>query len=152
VLDTELIAFQDSDDIWTENRLSAMVQELIDNDDLAAVLCSVEHFLSHELDEQQNKNLLVHKGFQPGFGLPAILIYNRVFKEIGPFTEGYSYGEYIDFIDRFRRKGLKIKQLELVGLKRRVHDSNYTQQNDIRPNMLKTLQMVISRRRKNPLI
>jgi glycosyltransferase involved in cell wall biosynthesis len=148
-LNTELIAFQDSDDIWTQYRLSIMVQELIKNKEVAAVLCSVEHFLSDELDEKENQNLLVHEGRQPGFGLPALLIYNWVFTEIGSFAEGYSYGEYIDFIDRFRRKGLKINQLELVGLKRRVHNKNYTQKNDINPKMLKTLQMVINRRRNN---
>jgi glycosyltransferase involved in cell wall biosynthesis len=148
-LDTELIAFQDSDDVWTPNRLFEMVHELITNKELAAVLCSVEHFLSQELDKNENQNLLIHEGLQPGFGLPAILIYSWVFTQIGPFTEGYNYGEYIDFIDRFRRKGLKINQLGISGLKRRVHHSNFTQQNDIKPNILKTLQMVISRRRIN---
>jgi glycosyltransferase involved in cell wall biosynthesis len=148
-LDTELIAFQDSDDIWTRGRLAIMVQELLLDKNLAAVLSAVEHFLSHELNEKENKHLLIHEGLQPGFGMPALLIYRWVFTEIGPFAEGYSYGEYIDFIDRFRRKGLQIKQLEISGLKRRVHNTNYTQTTDVNPNMLKVLQMVINRRRSN---
>ena len=148
-LDSDLIAFQDSDDIWTPGRLAKMVQALLLDKHLAAVLSAVEHFLSHELNEMGNKHLLIHEGLQPGFGLPALLIHRRVFAEIGPFTEGYSYGEYIDFIDRFRRKGMQIKQLQFSGLKRRVHNTNYTQTNDVNPNMLKVLQMVINRRRNS---
>jgi glycosyltransferase involved in cell wall biosynthesis len=146
-LDTDLIAFQDSDDIWTAGRLKQMVESLIDCIDLAAVLGAVEHFLSPELDQNEHQNLLIHKGLQPGFGLPALLIYKKVFNQIGPFAEGFPYGEYMEFIDRFRLKGLQIKQLDISSLKRRVHKSNYTQGVELRSNMLEALHMIIARRR-----
>ena len=146
-LDTDLIAFQDSDDIWTSGRLIQMVESLINCIDLAAVLGAVEHFLSPELDQIKNQNLIIHKGLQPGFGLPALLIYKKVFNEIGPFAEGFPYGEYMEFIDRFRLKGLQIKQLEISTLKRRVHKTNFTQGAKLRSNMLEALHMIIVRRR-----
>lgn len=146
-LDTDLIAFQDSDDIWTPGRLAIMVEELLQRPHCAAVLGSVEHFLSPELNETEHKNLVVHPGLQPGFGLPALLAHKWVFDEIGPFVVGLAYGEYIDFIDKFRRKGLHLEQLAISSLKRRVHRSNYTQGTDIRNNMLKSLQVIMARRR-----
>ena len=146
-LNTELVAFQDSDDIWTPGRLLVMVKALIDRPHCAAVLGAVEHFLSPELDVKEHQNLLIHEGLQPGFGLPAILIHRWVFDQVGPFVEGQSYGEYMDFIDRFRVKGFKIEQLDISSLKRRVHKSNFTQGEELRSNMLKALQMIISRRR-----
>ena len=146
-LDTDLIAFQDSDDIWTPGRLIQMVESLINSKDLSAVLGAVEHFLSPELDQVENQNFLIHKGLQPGFGLPALLIYKKIFNQIGPFEEGFPYGEYMEFIDRFRLKGLQIKQLEISTLKRRVHKTNYTQGAKLKSNMLEAIHMIIARRR-----
>lgn len=146
-LRTDLVAFQDSDDIWTPGRLKAMVSALLERPHCAAVLGSVEHFLSPELDQEQHKNLLIHEGLQPGFGLPALLAHRWMFHEVGPFTEGFPYGEYIDFIDRFRAKGLVMEQLDIPSLQRRVHKTNFTQENQQQSNMLKALQMLLARRR-----
>ena len=146
-LSTELVAFQDSDDIWTAGRLHTMVRELVEHPDREAVMGGVEHFLSPELDASLQERYTIHRGLQPGAGLPSLLIWHEVLTKVGPFVEGLNASEYLEWVDRAKRKGVSIVPLEFISLQRRIHLSNTTQGSRARKDTLRALQMVISRRK-----
>ena len=74
-------------------------------------------------------------------------INHRIYSENGLLWWNAVDNKDMEFIDRFRLKGLQIKQLEISTLKRRVHKTNYTQGAKLKSNMLEAIHMIIARRR-----
>jgi len=146
-LDTDLIAFQDSDDLWSAGRLEAMTGALRADAGLGGVVGRVEHFISPELTEDVRQRLSVPSGPQPGAALTALLAHRWVFAKAGPFMEGIMAGEYLEWMDRATRAGVVIAPLDTVVLRRRVHGSNTTGNPVARADYLKVLHATIVRKR-----
>ncbi len=138
-LSTDLIAFQDSDDIWPKQRLEVMINALRSNPGWDAVMGGVEHFLK--------KRYQIPEGLKPGVGLPSFLAHRRAFEKAGAFHDGLMAGEYMEWQSRAMKKGVIIGSLSNVTLKRRVHTRNHSQSSVARSHMMQALKLIISRRR-----
>lgn len=148
-LDTDLIAFQDSDDVWPAGRLHAMVHDLMEHPHWDGVMGEAVHFLSPDVDPGLRERFRIAEGQQPGFGLASLLVRREVFDRVGPFADGLNAGEYLEWIDRARVSGAVIAPIQVLSLRRRVHLHNHSQSNLAKKEMLRALSMVISRRKQH---
>jgi len=146
-LNTDLIAFQDSDDLWSPGRLTAMVGALSSNPDWGGVMGKVEHFVSPDVADEVRQRLSIPCGPQPGVGLPSLIAHRWVFSKAGPFMEGIMAGEYLEWMDRAIRAGVVITPVDRVVLRRRVHGNNTTQSERTASDYLKALHATILRKK-----
>lgn len=146
-LTTDLVAFQDSDDVWPEGRSRALLDELLAHPDWGAAMGRVEHFVSPELPEDVRSGLSAPEGPQPGVGLPSLLAHRSVFAAAGPFMEGIMAGEYLEWMDRATRAGVIIGHVDVVCLRRRVHVRNTTRNDRTSRDYLKALHATIVRKK-----
>jgi glycosyltransferase involved in cell wall biosynthesis len=146
-LQTDLVAFQDSDDLWTDGRLRLLVEELLAHPSWGAVMGRVEHFISPDLPEDVQRTLSAPEGPQVGVGLPSLLAHRSVFAVAGPFMEEVMAGEYLEWMDRATRAGVVIGHVDIVCLQRRVHAGNTTRSDRTGRDYLKALHATIMRRK-----
>jgi len=146
-LDTDLVAFQDSDDVWTDGRLRALLDALLANPDWGAAMGRVEHFVSPDLPEDVRRGLSAPDGPQPGVGLPSLLARRSVFAAADPFMEGIMAGEYLEWSDRATRAGVLIGHVDVVSLRRRVHTRNTTRSDRTSRDYLTALHATIVRKK-----
>lgn len=146
-LGNDIIAFQDADDIWPENRLQQMINALDANPAWDGVMGKVEHFVSTEIQLDIAEKLEVPVGPQPGAGLPSLVIKKSALMLAGPFLEGIWAGEYLEWYDRANHAGVKIEPIDITCLLRRVHLTNTTRNPIARRDYLKALQAVMQRKR-----
>ena len=145
-LDTPLIAFQDSDDIWPAGRLATMAEFLIARPELDGVMGRVEHFISPDLNDEQAALFDVPSGPQPGAGLPSLLVRRRAFEKAGPFLDGLTAGEYMEWHDRAVSAGVQIQAVDNLALYRRVHLNNFSRSPSSKQAYIKALRAVLQRK------
>ena len=146
-LDTDVIAFQDSDDLWPMGRLDAMMVALRSNPEWGGVMGKVEHFISPDVSDDVRLRLSAPSGTQPGVGLPSMVAHRWVFSAAGPFMEVIMAGEYLEWMDRAIRAGVVIAPVETVALRRRVHAHNTTASDRTRTDYLRALHATIRRKK-----
>ena len=119
----EYILFHDHDDIMTEGALKKLFNEF--EPDIAAVEAKVQDWFSPDL--QKEERLKTHIKQEPYWGLftGAILIKRNAFNTIGFFDESVKSGEIIDWQTRMDSLGLRIKKIDFVSTRRRIHSSNF---------------------------
>ena len=119
----EYVLFLDHDDIMTEGALKRLYDEF--EPDTMAVEAKVQDFYSPELTQNEKSTLKIKA--EPYFGLftGAILIKKEVFDKIGLFNENIQAGEIIEWHSKMTQNGAKIKKIDFVSSKRRVHLNNY---------------------------
>lgn len=144
----EFIAFLDADDVMMPNKLSVQVGYLLKHPEVGCVLC-------------RQKILL-----EPGTALPAWLIRDPVFKDLGGvapgsavvrasvlgraggFDSAYRLAVGIEWLGRLRDAGIEIAVVPEILMCRRVHDANLThQQGALRDEVLRGLKGKIDRKR-----
>jgi len=118
----DLILLLDADDVLTDGALNAMCAALEDGVD--AVFAMAEDFVSPELTDAQKAALRPREGAYGGVLPGCSLIRRRVFEAVGLFDDTMSSGETVAWMLKLRSSGLKLKQLPLVSLKRRLHLTN----------------------------
>lgn len=118
----QLILLLDADDVLTDGALNAMCAALEDGVD--AVFAMAEDFVSPELTDAQKAALRPREGAYGGVLPGCSLIRRRVFEAVGLFDDTMSSGETVAWMLKLRSSGLKLKQLPLVSLKRRLHLTN----------------------------
>ena len=143
-----LIAFQDADDVWPQNRLAEMVGHLDAHAEWDGVMGRVEHFLSPDLTEEERRAFAVPAGPQPGAGLPSLVVRRTAFDRAGEFLDGLNSGEYLEWSDRAAQNGVRIEAVETLCLHRRVHLNNFTRRPESKRDYLRALHAVLSRRRQ----
>ena len=118
----EYVIFLDHDDLMQEHALESLIFEFIKDPSLDVVQAQVQNFISEDtLNQQQNISL------EPFFGIPTgcMLFRKSVFDKIGMIDENITTGEMIFFKEKFEQNDIKLKKIELVTCKRRIHNSNY---------------------------
>lgn len=146
-LRASIVAFQDADDLWPSSRLESMVGRLVEDSTLDGVMGRVEHFVSPELSEEDARRFEVPEGPQPGAGLPSLLIRRTAFDRAGELLDGLSAGEYLEWLDRATRAGVRIEPVETIALRRRVHLHNFTRSPESKRDYLRAVRAVMARRR-----
>lgn len=114
----EYLSFLDSDDLWSKNKIEIQMKFLNNNTDIKMVSGLVEEF--HDKDVI-TRNYNKEKAYTIG----SILIKRDDFFRVGLFNN-FLFGEFIDWISRYKSLGLKEYVINETVLYRRLHDKNTT--------------------------
>jgi glycosyltransferase involved in cell wall biosynthesis len=118
------LAFLDSDDLWSADKLALQTAALERDPALEAVFGHVEHFHSPELaDEAKAATRL--PPVMPGYHVGAMLIRAAAIARVGPFEEKLRRADFIGWYLRASELELRSLMLPQVLMRRRVHDANY---------------------------
>ncbi|MBQ3640955.1 glycosyltransferase family 2 protein [bacterium] len=121
------ILFHDHDDIMKDGALKKLYDEY--EPDVMAVEAKVQDWYSPDLSEQEKTKTPIK--IEPYWGLftGAILIKKEVFDTIGFFNESVHSGEIIEWQSKMDANGFKIKKINFVSTKRRIHSTNFGKTN-----------------------
>ena len=119
----KFVIFLDHDDIMLDSALKRLLSEF--GPDIMAVEAKVQDFCSPELSSDDRNNIKIKS--EPYFGLftGAIIIKKQVFEKIGLLDESFQSGEIIWWQSKMEANNLKIKKIDFVSAKRRVHLKNF---------------------------
>jgi glycosyltransferase involved in cell wall biosynthesis len=142
----DLIAFLDSDDLWSEDHLQLLVRALMDQPELDVV-----HGHAQILTYVPDSGSYVYTG-NPEEAFPyyigAGLYRKRVFEKVGVFDRTLRFGEDTDWYTRAQEKGARTERLDLVTLLVRRHGENMTEdRREIELSMLRVFKKALDRKR-----
>lgn len=121
-----LIARMDSDDIFTQERISAQWNFMVSHPDYALVGGAVERIDSHGTSlgvhffPSSYTDILRAMDLGNCFSHPSVMFRREAILEVGGYTDLFPYAEDLDLFQRLS-KGYKLANLETVVLKYRVH-------------------------------
>lgn len=143
----ELIAFLDSDDVWTDGSLAARLEVLMENPQVSIVYGRARYRITAKdkrrfakFDEQEELD-------SPMFC--AMLLRRQVFDAVGTFDESFEHSEDVDWIARSKEKGVAMLAMDMVVFEYRIHGGNMTF--DVKTNqsfLLRALKGSLDRRRR----
>ena len=121
------ILFHDHDDIMQEGALKRLYEAF--EPDTMAVEAKVQDWYSPDLSEEEKLKTSIKP--EPYWGLftGAILIKKSVFDAIGFFNEAVYTGEIIEWQSKMDLNVFKVKKIDFVSTKRRVHSTNFGKTN-----------------------
>jgi len=144
----EYLAFLDSDDLWSADKLERQVSALEADPSLGMVVGDMEQFVSPELVGQLDSKVAFVEGAvavrMPG----SVLIRRSEFDRVGNFSTELTTGEFMDWISRAGAHGVKSLQQPGIVLRRRIHQSNHgILRKDAKADYLKVVKAALDRRR-----
>ena len=121
------ILFHDHDDIMQNGALKRLYDEF--EPDIMAVEAKVQDWYSPDLPEEERAKTPIKQ--EPYWGLftGAILIKKEAFDTIGFFNESVHTGEIIEWQSKMDSNKFRIKKIDFVSTKRRVHATNFGKTN-----------------------
>ncbi len=142
----EFIAFLDVDDLWPENTLNHLVDELVRDPELDVI---------HGYDQVMTRNPQSGTYEYAGnpkeafpFSIAAGVYRKSVFGKVGLFDPTLLFGEDTDWFMRVKEVGAKIRRVEDVTLLVRRHGQNMTRGRDlVELNTLRVFKKALDRKR-----
>src|SRR5262249_42086689 len=121
----DLIAFLDVDDLWPDDTLRTLADQMIQDPELRVV-----HGYAQILERDAAADTYEYRG-NPRESFPYViaagLYRKRVFSEVGLFDTTLLFGEDVDWFNRVAEQGLPVRRLDAVTLHVRRHGRNMTQ-------------------------
>jgi glycosyltransferase involved in cell wall biosynthesis len=118
-----VIAFLDSDDLWSPTKLERQLGALADAPTLDAVFTGVEQFFTPECDRTGTPRGDTHAE-RAGLLPSTLAIRTAAFRRVGGFPEGVVFGEMLDWYARAVDGGLRMTTVDEVLVYRRIHEHN----------------------------
>jgi glycosyltransferase involved in cell wall biosynthesis len=142
----ELITFLDVENLWPEASLKIML-DLLSYDSGCDVVQGLGQML--KADAETSPHDCVEFPAESFTQYLTAAIYRReVFQTAGLFNEALGEGDDIDWFNRAREHGLKLRQVDQVTLLIRHHDSSIVRGKSLRDlNTLKVLKDALDRKR-----
>ena len=124
-----LIAFQSSDDLWTQEKLNIQVEFMLANPEIMYSVGMVKHFIDDgcnipaAFDEE-----FLHKEIR-GLGVETLMARKDFFDQIGKFSSDYQIAEDLDLYARAIDQQIPMAVIPELFLYKRVHDASVTVRN-----------------------
>jgi glycosyltransferase involved in cell wall biosynthesis len=143
------LAFLDSDDVWTANKLPRQLAALEADPSLEAVFGHAEQFYDTSVDDAFRSRHPIKVQNVPATLSTAMLIRRESFDRVGPFDATVDFGVDVDWYLRAREVGLRTEILPDVVYRRRLHADNVGRTNGAEANLarLRALRRSLDRRR-----
>jgi glycosyltransferase involved in cell wall biosynthesis len=133
----EFLAFHDSDDAMTPDKLAVQAGHLIDHPEVGCVLAEQELLveagaeLPFWVEGSKVPTLMPPRppelADEPAVHPMTMVIRRETFDRVGPFDEAMRAAEDFDWMLRASEEGVEIARLPRVLLRRRVHPASLTQ-------------------------
>jgi glycosyltransferase involved in cell wall biosynthesis len=120
----EFLAFLDSDDLWTENKLAQQMAAFEAHPEADIISGHIRQFVSPELSEQVKSRVRCTDDLIPGCVVGTMLIKREAFFRIGLFETNWQVGEVMSWYLRATDLGLHIVTLPDCVYLRRLHETN----------------------------
>lgn len=140
-----ILAFLDSDDVWTPDSLEVRLERL--DDEPKMIFGLEENFFSETLDDKERARRAVPTGQHRGFNPSAMITTREVFDRVGPFDVTIGVGEFLDWYMRARHAGIQEEIVSEVVAHRRIHATNTGITTKDRSGYLTAVRRSIQRRR-----
>ena len=141
----ELIAFLSADDVWLSEKLQ--LQFAVARQPNHLVFGHMRHFISPELSVEAAKSLVCPPAPMPAFSAGTLLTRLDAFATVGPLSENFAVGEFMEWYGRATDKGLRSIMLDQVVSRRRVHASNHSTATLREASYAPVLHAILARRR-----
>jgi glycosyltransferase involved in cell wall biosynthesis len=143
----DVIAFQDSDDLWPPGRLRRLAESLQDDASVDIVAGRVEVLDERAVKPRATERLeTMHRPMM----LASLLIRPGVFGRVGFFNERLNTTSDTEFIMRCRRLSIPSKKIDATTLIYRLHTTNISRDIDRNfSNTVDALRVISSMRRKS---
>jgi glycosyltransferase involved in cell wall biosynthesis len=148
----DFIAFLDSDDIWTPDKLEIQIHCLIQNSHIQYTTAMAKLFLE--------PGHSIRPGFPPKLleksqiaRTPGTLVARRIlFNQIGKFNSNFKIGCDVDWFSRAKDHEVPMAFISKTLLYKRIHDSNVSRHANLnRQELLQIIRQSIDRRRQHNL-
>ena len=124
LVETEVVAFIDCDDIWLPGKLEKQMAALAGQDGPAMIFGHVEQFVSGDLDAAEAARIRLSMQPLPGLFPSTFLARKDDCDRVGRFDETLRIGEFIEWCSRAGDAGLKTVMVPDLVCRRRLHRSN----------------------------
>lgn len=129
LLDTDLMAFLDADDLWPTDGLALRLAALEGRPEIDGVYGRVEQFICPSVPEERRERLRFATSERPSPMITALLLRRARFHDVGPFHPEVGNGENLDWQLRARAAGLVMIGIDAPVLRRRIHGNNLSLRN-----------------------
>ncbi|EKS33759.1 glycosyltransferase family 2 protein [Afipia clevelandensis] len=149
----ELLAFQDSDDIWAEEKQARQLAALQTAPELGAVFGLMKQFISPDVPLERRPAMQPAADIAPGEIRTCMLIRRSEFDRIGAFDPSYRGGvSFVEWLGRAKQMGLATRMLDQVIVHRRLHQNNYgrTSTGERDEETMNALRSIILQHRNKP--
>jgi len=119
----EFIAFLDADDLWAPNKLTAQAEWLEAHPETGYVTAKYQNFLEEGVARPFWIKPEQLSEIQSG-GFANLLVRRVALETIGPFDSTCRRGADLDWVVRGKDAGIKGGVVDMVLMRRRVHDAN----------------------------
>jgi glycosyltransferase involved in cell wall biosynthesis len=144
----DFLAFLDSDDLWSLDKLERQLTAFTQNTHLDAVFGQVRQFFSPDLDEETKQKTQIPREVMPGYHVGTMLIRREAFFRVGWFETEFKQGEFISWYLRSLDAGLQIAMLPEIVMERRIHQTNQGRNPEVdRREYARILKASLDRRR-----
>ncbi len=147
----ELIAFLDSDDRWTPDKLSVQVKYLREHPEVRFVMSMMRYFLEPGCAVPPAFRRELLDGDRVSWLLGAFVGWRSVFDSCGGFRTELGTAEDVEWFTRVKDQGVPFGVVERVLLHSRVHDANTsltTPAARVKEDLLAALKRSIDRKRQ----
>lgn len=124
LVETDIVAFLDSDDVWLPEKLELQMAALSREAEPAMVFGHIQQFVSGDLTPEEAAQLKFDPAPLPGLALSTLVIRKSDFDRVGPFDESLPTGEFIEWSSRASDLGIKTSLVPDVVCRRRLHRNN----------------------------
>lgn len=142
----DYLAFIDSDDLWTKNKLSLQMAHIKPSH---LNFSYVKQFICPTLSKHERQKLIVKTEPLPGYNAGTLLVSKKLFHSIGPFFEENQVGDFLDWFIRAKQLNTPLQMLPEITYYRRIHLTNMSRQTEIfsKQGFLKVLRNGLHRER-----
>lgn len=145
-----LIAFLDSDDVWTAGKMHVQRRLLEEHPELDMVAGKVESFFSPDISEIVKKSIRLPERALSGLAPSSVVIRRHCFDRVGLFPLDTEIGEFIAWFIKARELGFRYAVAPEVVARRRVHDHNLgIEKRHAKNDYLRIIKAAMERRRKD---